>query len=267
MDLLLKISDNEQNLAWEESQCLPTPSARFQAYINRLAMFTVVPWIEETLSIKTTQQSCWELVNGTAITLEQTRLILIPTDAIDTTEIRIPQEWIDIPSWVADYYLAVQVNTEDGVVRIWGYTTHLQVKQQGNYHPGDRTYSLDAQFLTRDINLLWITHQLCPTATTKSVVTPLPHLPLAQAHNLLTRLGNPTLAFPRRAVPFSLWGALLEHGGWRQRLYELRLGLAEQWSMIQWAQNKISDLAKQIGWDYLGLKAVLPVEEQQIKLN
>jgi hypothetical protein len=262
MEPWLEISATTQDEAWDQSQSLSSPSTRFQAYINRLALLAVVPWLEETWEVQAqvapnlnAVDSIWEVVNGTAITVEQTRLVLMPTSAIDTTEIRIPQEWIDIPGWVADYYLGVQVNIEDGVVRIWGYTTHLQVKQQGNYHPGDRTYSLDAQFLTRDINLLWITHQLCPTATTKSVVAPLPHLPLAQAHNLLTRLGNPTLAFPRRAVPFSLWGALLEHGGWRQRLYELRLGLAEQWSIIQWAQNGISDLAKQIGWDFLGLKS------------
>ena len=214
MDLLLEISANEQDNAWKQSQGLSLPSTSFQAYINRLALLAVVPWIEETWSTKTTTQSCWELVNGTAITVEQTRLVLIPTSAIDTTEIRIPQEWVDIPSWVADYYLAVQVN---GQVRVWGYTTHLQLKQQGNYNDRDRTYSLDAQFLTRDINLLWITHQLCPTAETKTEVPPLPDLTAAQANVLIEQLSKHQ-AFPRRVLSFESWGALLENEVWRNQL-------------------------------------------------
>jgi len=26
----------------------------------------------------------------------------------------VPQEWVDIPEWAADYYLAVQVNPDSG---------------------------------------------------------------------------------------------------------------------------------------------------------
>lgn len=230
----LEISETTQYLAWQQSQCLATPSTRLQAYLNQLCLLSILPWLEETLGITakpapnlTALPSFWEVVNGTAITINKTRLVLIPSQAIDTNEIRVPQEWVDIPSWAADYYLAVQVNSEDGWLRIWGYTTHLQLKNQGTYNGRDRTYSLDEKDLIHDINVLWVMRELCPETATKSEIEPLPILPLAQANNLLKRLGNPTLAFPRRAIPFSLWGALLEHGGWRQRLYEKRLGLPE----------------------------------------
>ncbi|WP_414575861.1 DUF1822 family protein [Anabaena sp. CCY 9402-a] len=262
MEVLLEISATTQDKAWKQSQCLSSPSTRFQAYINRLALLTVLPWLEAAWEVTAKPlfnlnalNSIWEFTNGTAINVDQTRIVLIPSQAIDTQEIRVPQEWVDIPSWVADYYVAVQVNIEDGWVKIWGYTTHLELKQQGNYNGGYRTYSLDIENLTRDINLLWITKELCPDVVTKTEIEPLTSLPLTQANNLLVRLGNPALAFPRRAVPFSLWGALLEHGGWRQRLYELRLGLPEQWSIIQWAQTGISDLAQEVGWSYLDLKS------------
>jgi len=46
------------------------------------------------------------------------------------------------------------------------------------------------------------------------------------------------------AVPFETWGALLEHGGWRQRLYEKRQGQQQQWSILQWMQTGVSDFAK-----------------------
>ncbi|MBD2491395.1 DUF1822 family protein [Aulosira sp. FACHB-615] len=162
MDLLLEISETQQDSAWQPTQCLPTPSTCFQAYINRLSVLAVLPWLEEVWNTEATTQSHWELVNGTAITIGEIRIVLVPSEAIDSSEIRVPQEWVDIPNWVADYYLAVQVNPDDGLVRVWGYTTHLELQQQGNYDGRDRTYSLDAEQLTRDINLLRLTHEFSP---------------------------------------------------------------------------------------------------------
>lgn len=70
--------------------------------------------------------SIWEVVNGTAIGIGETRIVLIP-EAMDTDEYEVQAEWVDIPSWAADYYLAVQVNSEDCWLRIWGYTTHKKL--------------------------------------------------------------------------------------------------------------------------------------------
>ncbi|MBD2298167.1 DUF1822 family protein [Nostoc sp. FACHB-87] len=260
----VEISETTQDAVWQQSQNFSTPSTRLQAYLNRLCLLTVLPWLEEIWGIiakpapnLAVLHSFWEVVNGTAITINQTRLILIPSLAIDINEIRVPQEWVDIPSWAGDYYLAVQVNTEDGWVKVWGYTTHLQLKQPSNYSAGDRTYTLDYEDLIHDLDILWVTRQLCPDAPTKTEVEPLANLSLTQANNLLARLGNPAVKFPRLAIPFSLWGALLEHGGWRQRLYELRTGITQQWSIIQWIQTGISDLAQQLGWNYLDLETSL----------
>ncbi|MBD2489398.1 DUF1822 family protein [Aulosira sp. FACHB-615] len=260
----VEISETTQDAVWQQSQNFSTPSTRLQAYLNRLCLLTVLPWLEEIWGIiakpapnLAVLHSFWEVVNGTAITINQTRLILIPSLAIDINEIRVPQEWVDIPSWAGDYYLAVQVNTEDGWVKVWGYTTHLQLKQPSNYSAGDRTYNLDYEDLIHDLDILWVTRQLCPDAPTKTEVEPLANLSLTQANNLLARLGNPAVKFPRLAIPFSLWGALLEHGGWRQRLYELRTGITQQWSIIQWIQTGISDLAQQLGWNYLDLETSL----------
>ena len=59
---------------------------------------------------------------------------------------------------------------------------------------------------------------------------------------------------PRLAIPFRLWGALIQHGGWRQSLYQRRLGLPEQWSVLEWLQNGVSQLAENIGWGSLNLQ-------------
>lgn len=253
--LWLEFSPTTQSQAWQH-QSFSTPSSRWNAYLNRLALNAFLPWLQEEYAPQarawpnSAANLCiWDLVSGTAIVWGTTRLVLLPSETLDLSELRVPQEWVDIPDWAADYYLAVQVNPDDGWVRIWGYTTHLQLKTSGHYDAGDRTYCLDEEDLIDDLNILWVARQLCLEEPTRSAITPLPVLPQVQAENLLQRLGNPAVATPRLAVPFELWGALLAHGGWRQHLYERRQGLPEQWSILQWLRSGISSLAQQIGWE------------------
>ncbi|MEL7243436.1 MAG: DUF1822 family protein [Cyanobacteria bacterium J06573_2] len=175
-------------------------------------------------------------------------MVIIPSEAIHDSELRVPQEWVDIPSWSADYYLAVQVNIDDKLIRVWGYATHQQLKKKGNYEAGDRTYCLAGEDLIEDINILWLAQQLCPEEPTRSEVEPLPVLPLQRAENLLQRLSNSAIRTPRLEVPFSSWGALVEHGGWRKILYQRRQGIQEQWSIMQWLSEKVPELARQVGW-------------------
>ncbi len=118
------------------------------------------------------------------------------------------------------------------------------MKTKGSYDASDRTYSLDEDDLIKDINVLWVARQLCPDEPTRATIAPLPALPLAQAENLISRLGASDIVTPRLAVPIDLWGALLDHGGWRQRLYQRRLGLPDQWSILQWFQSGISSVAQ-----------------------
>ncbi|MBD2596038.1 DUF1822 family protein [Nostoc spongiaeforme FACHB-130] len=218
MDLVLEVPPGQQDKVWDQVQCLGTAATRFSAYTNQLSLLAVLPELEERWGMKASWiNSCWEFVNGTAIDFESTRVVLIPSEAIEQTELRIPQEWIDIPSWAGDYYLAVQVNAEDGIVRVWGYATHREIKQQGNYDQSDRTYSLDGN-LTQDMSVLWVIRQFCPDAATKTTVEPLPTLSVAQANELLEQLSHSCLFFAKRAVEFNLWGALLEKEEWRKRL-------------------------------------------------
>ncbi|MEH2294105.1 DUF1822 family protein [Nostoc sp.] len=253
--LCLEISETEQTKIWQQSQAFSTSSRRWIAYLNRLSLNTFLPWLRSEYAPNATPfphlaalPSIWEVANGTGISLGDTRLVLIPTEAVDLSELRVPQEWVDIPSWTVDYYVAVQVNLEEGYIRIWGYTTHEQLKNRGTYDASDRAYCLDGEDLIFNLNILWMAHQICPEEVTRLETAPLPALETAQAQNLLQRLGNPGVILPRLAVPFSTWGALLEHGGWRQRLYEQRQGQQQQWSITQWLQTGVSDFAQKFGW-------------------
>ncbi len=255
LELYLEISPTAQNQAWQQSQSFSTSASRYQAYLNQLCLSAVLPWLREEYAQKAQPwpsvaalPSFWEVVNGTVVVIDATRFILLASETIDLSELRVPQEWVDIPSWVGDYYLAVQVEPDASWVKVWGYSTHQQMKTTGSYQESDRTYCLTSDNLIQDINVLWVARQLCPDETTREASSPLATLPLAQVENLLQRLGNPAIPEPRLAVPFELWGALLEHGGTRQRLYERRIGLPEQWSIQKWLSTGVSDFSRQIGW-------------------
>ncbi|MEH2252203.1 DUF1822 family protein [Nostoc sp.] len=260
-DLVLEIPIITQNQADLDSQAFSNPNSRYQAYINQLCLGAILLWLQEDWTPQpkvwpttTALPSFWELVNGIALTLDAIRLVLIPSEVIDLSELRVPQEWVDIPSWVGDYYLAVQVEPDEGYVRVWGYCSHEKLKNQGSYDASDRTYSLDATDIINDINVLVMARQLCPEEPTRSAIEEIPSLSPQQAQNLIARLGNPEILTPRQEIPFQLWGGLIQHSGWRQNLYQRRLGLLEQWSVLQWLQSGVSQVAKAAGWGSFDLQ-------------
>lgn len=226
----LELSPRAQAEAVQQSQPCSAPDSRHRAYLNCVCLHEFLNWIRADAPQSypwmpsDTLPCVWEVVNGTAVMVETTRLVLLPTEVIDDDELEVPQEWVDIPGWAGDYYLAVQVKPESGWMRIWGYTTHQELKSIGNYDPSDRTYSLDTEQLTKDLNAFWLTVQLCRTELVRAAILPLPELIPAQAENLIQRLSNPSIMFPRLSVPFSLWGALLDQETWRQQLFQRRTG-------------------------------------------
>ncbi|MEA5595621.1 DUF1822 family protein [Rivularia sp. UHCC 0363] len=260
-NLWLEIPESQQTKIWEQSQAFSTDNRRWMAYLNRLSSQVFLPWIKEehagdakVFPNWATLPSIWEVTNGTGISFNGKKLVLIPSEALDISEIRVPQEWVDIPNWSADYYLALQVNIEENYIRILGYTSQVNLKEMGTYDASDRTYCLDKEHLISNLSILWIARQVCSEEVTKNATVPMPELSATQAENLINRLGNPQVINPRLEIPFTMWGALLEHGGWRVRLYEQRQGMQRQWSIRQWMQTGVSEFAQQFGWESVDLQ-------------
>lgn len=258
-DLVLELDQGTIDRAWLQSQTAGNPASRWQNYLNQVALAVFLPWlqVEEDATAKAQDQQAeqaavWEVVNGTAIAIQDAKLVLIPSEADDLGELRVPQEWIDLPNWAADYYLAVQVNVDAGYVRVWGYSTHQQLKQ-GTFNQGDRTYSLADDQLISDLNALWVARALCPNEVTKAAIEPLAELATAQADNLIERLGNPSLLLPRLEVPFDPWGALLQNPQWCLRLGAARRGIATKTPVLQWLKQGLSDLSNEFGWRQIEL--------------
>ncbi|BAZ09743.1 hypothetical protein NIES4071_15530 [Calothrix sp. NIES-4071] len=256
-DLILEIPQQAYNQAWDKFYSNAT--ARYQAYINELCLSSILPWLQQDLASQakvsyntTALPSYWELVNGTVINIDSTRIILVPQETIDLSELRVPQEWIDIPGWAGDYYLGVQIVPEDRCIRVWGYCTHLQLKTQGVYSSYTRTYALDASDIS-DINILSFAISEFANEPTRAEISSLPALSTTVAQNLIMRLGNPDIVSPRLEIPFQTWGALIQNGGWRSSLYQHRIGQPQQ-SIIEWLRNGVTQAAQQLGWSNINLQ-------------
>jgi len=258
-DLVIELDQSTIDRAWLQSQTAGNPASRWQNYLNQVALAVFLPWLqaEEDATAKAQNQSAeqaaiWEVVNGTAIAIKDAKLVLIPSEADDLGELCVPQEWIDLPNWAADYYLAVQVNVDAGYVRVWGYATHQQLKQ-GSFNQSDRTYSLSDDQLIGDLNALWVARALCPNEVTQAAIEPLPELAPAQADNLIERLGNPAQLLPRLGVSFATWGALLQNPNWFRRLVATRRGVLTKTPVLQWLKQGLSELSTEFGWRQIEL--------------
>lgn len=260
----LEIDARVQQRAWQTSQTLATPASRWRAYLNQLCLETVRPWLEAESSAGRAYPSpqppllptIWELVDGTAVELGAWRYILLPTEAVDLETLDVPQEWVDIPQWIGDYYLTVLVNLDQGWVQVAHGATHYQIKQTARYDWRDRTYRLNAAEAIGDLNVLWVSQELYPEEVKRMAVAPLPTLAKAQADSLIQRLGQAdTTPLPRLAVPFERWGALVAHGGWRRQLAATRWGEAASPSVLDWLGQQIDRLSQQVGWQGITLEA------------
>lgn len=228
----LDLSPDQRERMWQHSQVQTTPASTWNAYLNRLVLDATLAWSKaEIASIAeadlppTALPACLDIVNGTAIVLGTTRLILIPDDTIDAGELVVPQEWIDIPNWVGDYYLALRLTPDLDRIQLLGYATHRMLKQQGDYDERDRTYCLDRDALIAPEALSLAINRVTASQT-RAEVADLRDLSAQQVTDLIAQLAQ--LNRPARlALPFTLWGALVQQVDRRQQLYLQRAATAE----------------------------------------
>jgi hypothetical protein len=231
----LQIETAEQEKAWQLSQHHSNTSTIYNAYLNRVCLSPLLTWFGESLQESTffpevfpseeNLPSILEIVNGTAINVGKTKIVFIPTETLDIEELCVPQEWVDINSWAADYYISVQVNLDgddDCWMRVCGFATHRQLKNIGKYNSSDRTYSLPIEQLTEDFTLLFATLGLNWQAEVPPDVT----LSETEAQNLLQILSDASVYFPRLRldISFAQWAGLISNEQWRKQLYNQRVG-------------------------------------------
>jgi hypothetical protein len=232
-----------------------TAWSRWNSWLNRTSLAAVGPWLEEALGVAVQTwppaqplSPFWEALNGTALVADGVRIVLLPSDGIDTDELRIPREWVDLPEWAADYYLAVQVYPDDGLVRLWGYIGGEALSRFGQLDVLDQCYTLRTEHLVSDLCVLAAERQLGLVPRRPHPRTL--HIPDTVATEpLLDRLAG--VAVPRLAVPFDLWAACFTRREWRERLHARRGGLPCRWPVFTWLKQALGEAATAAGWQLL----------------
>lgn len=247
---IFELQERDRQQAWEQSAALPNAQGRWQSYLNHLCQNALQTWLAEeipALSRLVEDPGLPELVPGSALNLEQTRLVVLPVEALDAEELVVPQEWIDLATWFGDYYVAVQVSAQEDYLHILGYATHRQIKETGTLDTFDRTYHLEIDQLV-DWDLFAPTYQHYSAAQTRVSVGAIAPLPPETAQNLIQRLIRPDIILPRLEIPFAQWGAMLEQASIRQQLSQARQGAlafaasaaaAGLTSLTDWLQGQI----------------------------
>ncbi len=238
-NLWLEISSNQQETAWKQAQNCTNSFSRWQGYLNALSLNGMLSWLnsmlEEEIATSYFPQdklpSYWEFVNGTAIEIGEIRIVLIPQDTEDLEEICIPQEWLNIPNWVADYYIGVAVNPDDNWLRFWGYASYDEVKNIGVYNPINRCYSLSFEDLKEDINFIVLAREFC--LPEKPILSRLEKLSTNISQELLSQLKATNIPWLRLIPSLENWQKIISDDNLREKLYQVRKPL----NLTAWLQG------------------------------
>ena len=273
--VVIGFSETDKKEAWEQTRTSYNFNGviRKNAYLNCLCSNIFLKYlVEEQNTVISSQAdivfSFWQLVNGTAIALGRTRIILIPSENVDS-ELRVPREWLDLAHWVGNYYLLVQLNLEQNWLQIFGYATYQQLREDSSYDLVDETYSLETTELIEDLNVMWTAREILtsrrPQLEEDYIITS------EEAETLLESFSQPIHCLPRLEIPFAKWGALLAKEEWRQvllqKLQKAKLVVIKPESLGQSAiiLNKWFENTFVAGWK--SLEAALLVDSENLAFN
>jgi hypothetical protein len=236
-------------------------TARHNARLNVSCLSAFMNWATQHLELdhpptvwpnEAGLPEIWEVVNGTVLQLNGHRLVLLPSDAMDTEAFTVPQEWVDIPSWRADYYLPIQVNLEENWICLWGYALHSQLKEHGDYDPIYRMYSLDRDWVMPDLELFWQVQSI--EMKVQPFIKSVDQFSQSQVDRLIQFLSQPSPYSPRLELDFAQWAMVLERVDLRQKLYQQRLEAVVspvQSRMVNtelWLRGKLDEFAQELSW-------------------
>lgn len=273
--VVISFLEADKKEAWEKTRTGYdlNSAVRKNAYLNYLCLNIFLKYLKEELSTQISSQtstvfSFWQLVNGTAIDLEKTRIILIPGENVNS-ELRVQREWLDLADWVGNYYLLVQLNLEQNWLCISGYATYQQLREDSSYDSVDETYSLEVVELIEDLNVMWAAREILthrrPQLEEDYTITS------KEAEILLESFSQSIHCLPRLELPFAKWGALLAKEKWRQillqKLQEKRVAIIEPEfisqsaiALSQWFENTFV-----AGWK--SLEAVFDSNSRNLAFN
>lgn len=197
-----------------------------RADLDRLCVSPIAAWLDRTSDLTVTEifpcvlagkdnfKFISQLVNGFNLQIGTTKLVFIPSDAIDIAEFTVPQEWVDLPNWVADYYIPVRIDLTHSCLQLWGFISHQDLKQRAQFDRVFRNYHVVAEDTTEELDLLIADCQLQAegVASSTQMLAPLAQLntiELARSFRQLQSL--PLRRSPRLNLDFSCWSNILNN--------------------------------------------------------
>lgn len=252
--------DRLANIETKAEQKMPNFTAKHNYILNSLTIDGVKQWLEENITEENESviipeaeylNSCWSVVSGTPLALESMKIVAIPSETIDTSGISIPREWVDIPQWIPDYFIAARVDLQQKKVLLWGYVHADTVKQQGTLDRTHQNYILSQDRMSLDLELFGITEPFINKPQTKQ------KQPLHREVNLeaiLKQLSLSSAYSPRLDLPFEIWSALISDKRWLKKLYQQRCLNSttnnSATNLLQWLQKDVVEPIKS-GWQEL----------------
>ncbi len=176
--LVLSIPDAINHAAWQRSRDYTTIATQWRVYLNQVVGQVLLPYLQEDFPDArcgfdaAAAARIWQSHNGTVLCLNQKRLLLLPDQAIDQSQVLIAAQWVDDPDWAVDYFIPVRVDPDEQLVHCWGYITQERLKAKGRYVSDDRVYDLDPHYLFSDVSALWVMQQLNPAHPATTTVRP-----------------------------------------------------------------------------------------------
>ncbi|WP_181016084.1 DUF1822 family protein [Pseudanabaena sp. BC1403] len=245
--ICLQIPKESQTEIRKKLQGYSYPAAEWMAYLNRLSLEHIIPYFKqiygcdiELAAIPKKPDSVWEYVTGFALTIDKKRVIVIP-DETDSDEFSIPYEWVDIPEWAGEYYLAVQIRPDSGWLRVFGFTTHQQIKQKAEYDRIMRTYILPQEQIIDDIEFLLTS--LAIASNQKVDVPALTAIGQTQQNQYLTALKQPKLYSPRLDLSAEHWTTFLSDDDLRETLWQSRMPMPVKSSLQEVIRRGVISLS------------------------
>jgi hypothetical protein len=249
--LFLQFDEEDLKQAERTSQNYSNQTGKNNAYLNYLCLSLFKKYLQESGECSTEDISknlpqalanssriIWEFVNGFSLNFNGKKLVIIPSEATDLESFDIPQEWVDIPTMAADYYLPVQVDIEAEFIHFWGFISRQNLKQKAEYDPTYRLYTVEGEDVIEDLELLWVASEICHQE--KGEISFLHPLEETEAKALIESLSQPSPYSPRLEVNFEQWGALLSNKDWLQELYLERLIKLPNRPLILWLNQQFN---------------------------
>jgi Protein of unknown function (DUF1822) len=200
---------------------------------NCLCQIAVTKYLEKMLgldvhtaypnNIKSTKIN--SLVDGFVLSIAGIRVVFIPSEDLDISSFELPQEWVDLSNWVADYYVPIQIDEDDQHLHLWGFIAHHQVKEAGEFDRIFRTYTINSQYLNDDLDNLWLRCELQASgeiATSQIKSLPTPQLSSEVSQDIINLFAQHQSIFsPRLEFSFEQWGGILNQPEWLEKYLKL----------------------------------------------